>query len=123
MPFINGGEHIDVIEISTGASLGFIIGVLIVTVVTSLLSAKGRAQTYVSAARRHAHEYLDVEPDPAYCDEIFHKLLKEEQQLRKLPEKYRKRIRQEDELMDLLRRAHAVHRERVDAGRCFVAAV
>jgi tellurite resistance protein TerC len=123
VPFINGGEHIDVAEISTGVSLGFIIVVLIITVVASLLSPKGRAQTYASAARRHAREFLEIEPDPAYCDEIFHRLLKEEEQLRKLPEKYRKRIREERELMDLLREAHRVHDERVDAGRCFVAAV
>jgi TerC family integral membrane protein len=123
VPFINGGEHIDVAEISTGASLGFIITVLIITVVASLLSPKGRAQTYVSAARRHAREYVDIEPDPAYCDEIYHKLLKEEAQLRSLPEKYRMQIHEERELMELLRRAHQVHEERVDAGRCFVPAI
>jgi tellurite resistance protein TerC len=123
VPFINGGEHIDVVEISTLASLAFIIVVLIITVVASLLSPKGRAQTYVSAARRHAREFLDVEQDPAYCDEIFHKLLKEEEQLRKLPEKYRRRIREEQELMELLRKAHRVHDERVEAGRCFVPAI
>jgi tellurite resistance protein TerC len=98
--------------------------VLIITVVASLLSPKGRAQTYVSAARRHAREYVDIEPDPAYCDEIYHKLLKEEAQLRSLPEKYRQRIREEHELMELLlRTAHRVHEERVDAGRCFVSAI
>ncbi|HEU4350130.1 MAG TPA: TerC family protein [Actinoplanes sp.] len=123
VPFINGGEHIDVVEISTGASLAFIVLVLIITVVASLLSPRGRAQTSVSAARRHAHEFLEIEQDPAYCDEIFHRLLREEDQLRSLPEKYRKRIREEQELMDLLRRAHAVHEERVNAGRCFVPAI
>jgi tellurite resistance protein TerC len=120
VPFINGGEPIDVVEISTIASLGFIITVLIITVVASLLSPRGRAQTYVSAARRHAHEFLDIDQDPAYCDEVFHRLLREEEQIRRLPEKYRKRIREESELMDLLRKAHEVHEERVNAGRCFV---
>ena len=123
MPFINGGEHIDVVEISTGASLSFIIGVLVVTVVASLLSPKGRAQTYVAAARRHATEFLDIETDPRYCDEIYHKLLDEEAHLKSLPEKYRARIRQQDELMKLLRRAHQVHDERVAAGRCFTVSV
>ncbi len=123
VPFINGGQHIDVAEISTGVSLAVIITVLVITVVASLLSPKGRARTYVSAARRHAREFLDIEPDPAYCDEIYHKLLKEEAQIRRLPEKYRKRIRQEAELMDLLREAHREHEERVEAGRCFVAVV
>jgi tellurite resistance protein TerC len=123
VPFINNGEPVDVIEISTGMSLGFIIVVLIITVVISLLSPKGRAQTYVAAARRHAHEFLDIEQDPAYCDEIYHRLLDEEAHLRSLPEKYRKRIREEDELMDLLRRAHRVHDARVADGRCFVPSV
>jgi tellurite resistance protein TerC len=123
VPFINGGEHIEVAEITTGASLAFIITVLIITVVASLLSPKGRAQTYVSSARRHALQFLEIEPDPAYCDEIFHRLLKEEEQLRELPEKYRRRIREEAELMELLQRAHRAHDERVDAGRCFVPAI
>jgi len=122
VPFINGGEPIDVVEISTIVSLAVIVLVLIVTVVTSLLSPRGRAQTAVSAARRHAHEFLDIEQDPAYCDEVYHRLLHEEAQLKRLPEKYRKRIREEKELMDLLRRAHRVHKERVKAGRCFVPA-
>jgi tellurite resistance protein TerC len=123
VPFINNGEHIDVVEISTGASLAFIIGVLIVTVIASLLSPKGRAQTYVAAARRHATEFLDIETDPRYCDEIYHKLLDEERHLKRLPEKYRARIRQEEELMRLLRRAHEAHEERVSAGSCFSVSV
>ncbi|MEV6629440.1 TerC family protein [Actinoplanes sp. NPDC051470] len=122
VPFINGGEHIDVVEISTGASLGFIVAVLVVTVVASLLSPKGRAQTYVSAARRHAREFLNIEQDPAYCDEIYHKLLTEEENIRQLPPKYRLRVRQEQELMELLHEAHEAHDERVADGRCFVPA-
>jgi tellurite resistance protein TerC len=122
VPFINGGKPIDVVEIGTGLSLSIIIGVLIVTVVASLLSPTGRAQMYVASARRHAKEFLDIETDPAYCDEIFHRLQAEEERLRSLPEKYRARIRQEDELMDLIRRAHTVHEERVADGRCFVPA-
>jgi tellurite resistance protein TerC len=120
VPFINNGEPIEVVEIGTGLSLGIIIGVLIITVVASLLSPKGRAQTYVAAARRHAHEFMDVENDPAYCDVIFHRLLAEEAKLKSLPEKYRARIRAESELVDLLERAHQLHDERVADGRCFV---
>jgi tellurite resistance protein TerC len=123
VPFINDGEPIEVVEIGTGLSLVIIIGVLIVTVAASLLSPKGRAQTYVAAARRHATEFLDIETDPAYCDEIFHRLLDEEAHLKSLPEKYRARIRQEDELMSLIRQAHAVHDQRVADGRCFMPSV
>ena len=40
----------------------------------------------------------------------------EEQIIRGLPEKYRRRIREERELMDLLDRAHSVKEQRVAAG-------
>ncbi|AGL20757.1 TerC family protein [Actinoplanes sp. N902-109] len=119
LPFINGGDHVEVIEISTIASLAFIIGVLFITVVASLLSPRGRAQTYSSAARRHAAEFLDVETDPRYCDEIFHRLLGEVDNIKALPEKYRAELREQDELMSLLERANRVHDERVAAGNCF----
>lgn len=109
VPFVNNGQAVDVIEISTGTSLVVIIGVLVVTVVASLVSPKGRAVNLVSAARRHATEYLTCEIDPAVRENVFRKLLGEEAQLRKLPEKYRARIRQEEQLMELLRRAHAEH--------------
>jgi tellurite resistance protein TerC len=109
VPFINTGQPVNVVEISTGLSLSVIIGVLVVTVVASLTSPKGRAQNLVSAARRHATEYLMCETDPDVREDVFRKLLDEEAQLRKLPEKYRARIREEDRLMTLLRRAHTEH--------------
>jgi tellurite resistance protein TerC len=109
LPFINDGQHVTVAEISTELSLGVILGVLTVTVFASLVSAAGKAQNAVCAARRHAIEYCDVETDPAFREDIFARLLAEEEQLRKLPEKYRVRIREEDKLMDLLRKARAAH--------------
>ncbi len=109
IPFINDGQPVNVVEISTGLSLTVILGVLAVTVLASLLSPKGRAQNAVSNARRHATEYLEIETDRAHREEIFARLLAEEAEIRKLPEKYRARIREEDKLMSLLRRAHAAH--------------
>ncbi|GAA1265304.1 TerC/Alx family metal homeostasis membrane protein [Pseudonocardia aurantiaca] len=109
VPFINEGRPVNVVEISTGLSLIVILGVLVVTVLASVLSPKGRAQNAVSTARRHATEYLDVEKDPRWRESIFTKLLAEEAEIRKLPEKYRARIREEDKLMSLLRKAHAEH--------------
>src|SRR5690606_32784885 len=94
VPFINGGEPVDVVEIDTAASLAVIVGVLVVTVVASL---------------RHATGYLECETDPAVREDLFHRLLAEEAQLRGLPERYRARIRREEQLMALLRRAHAEH--------------
>jgi TerC family integral membrane protein len=109
VPFINGGQSVTVVEISTGLSLSIIIGVLLVTVVASLLSAKGRAQNAVTAARHHALEYVQVEADGARREEIYAKLVAEIDVIKSLPEKYRKRIREEDKLMALLQRARDEH--------------
>jgi tellurite resistance protein TerC len=116
VPFVNGGDPIKVAEIGTGLSLTVIIGVLLITVVVSLLSPKGRAQTYVASARRHADEFLNVAGnDPGYCDEVYHRLLDEEAHIRSLPTKYQLEIREQEELMDVLTRAHRRH----DEGACF----
>jgi tellurite resistance protein TerC len=111
LSFINGGEHVTVIEISTGLSLTVIIGVLVVTVLASIYSPKGKAKNMVSGAKRHATEYVDLnyETGIAEREEIFNKMLREEQELRKLPEKYKRLIRDETEFMDLLKQAHAEH--------------
>jgi tellurite resistance protein TerC len=106
VPFINNGEPVDVAEISTGLSLVVIFGVLVVTVIASLISAWGRAQNVICSARRHATEYLEIENDPGRRDEVFGMLLGEEATLKRLPAKYRARIREEEKLMALLRRAH-----------------
>ncbi|MGU3433411.1 TerC family protein [Actinomycetes bacterium M1A6_2h] len=41
LPFVNGGEHVAVPEISTGVSLSVIMGILIVTTVASLVKTRG----------------------------------------------------------------------------------
>lgn len=112
VPFINNGQPVDVVEISTGLSLSVIIGVLLVTVVASMSSAWGRAQNVIASARRHAIEYVDIETDPARGAEVFAALLAEEATLKQLPEKYRARIREEEKLMTLLKRAHDKHARR-----------
>ena len=111
LPFINDGEHVNVVEISTGTSLSVILGVLVITIVGSLLSPKGKAKTMVSGARRHATTYVDLnyETDIAERERIFEKLVHEEQELKKLPEKYKRLIRNETEFMDLIRQAHVEH--------------
>ncbi|ABK02316.1 tellurite resistance protein TerC [Arthrobacter sp. PvP102] len=113
LPFINGGEHVTVVEISTGLSLTVIIGVLVVTVLASIYSPKGKAKNMVSGAKRHATEYVDLnyETGIAEREEIFNKMVREEAELKKLPEKYKRLIRDETEFMDLLRQAHAEHDE------------
>ncbi len=53
LPFINGGNHVAVPEITTGTSLGVIGGVLLVTVVASLIRTRLRpsAQTDISPGK------------------------------------------------------------------------
>jgi tellurite resistance protein TerC len=111
LPFINDGEHVNVVEVSTGVSLGVILGVLVVTILASIFSPKGKAKNAVSGARRHATEYLDLnyETDMAERDKIFARMCREEAQIRKLPEKYKRLVRNETEFMELLRNAHAEH--------------
>ncbi|MFF1882914.1 TerC family protein [Pseudarthrobacter sp. NPDC058196] len=111
LPFINDGKHVNVVEVSTGVSLGVILGVLLLTILASVFSPKGKAKNAVSGARRHAVEYLDLnyETDMAERDKIFAKMCREEDQIRKLPEKYRRLVRHETEFLELLRSAHDEH--------------
>lgn len=118
VPFINGGEPVKVIEISTWTSLSVIVGVLLVTVVASLLSSKGKATTAIANARRHATAYLDSEytHDPGERERIFRKLLAERDQIMALGPKYRRLVRDEPALRKLLDEAAAKHDEAVDRG-------
>jgi tellurite resistance protein TerC len=109
VPFVNDGQPVPVVEVSTGLSLSVILGVLAVTVVASLASRRGRAQNAVTAARRHATEYLLVQNDPVYREEVFSRLVREIDVIKALPERYRARIRSEEELMALLHRAKDTH--------------
>jgi TerC family integral membrane protein len=118
VPFINDGKPVPVVEISTGTSLGVILGVLLVTVVGSLLSPAGRAQTAITNARRHARSYLDSEytADAAERERIFGLLLAERDQIVALGPKYKQKARDEPELMALLERARDNHDAAVTRG-------
>ena len=116
--FINDGQPVNVVEISTGLSLSVILGVLVVTVVASLFSRKGKAQTAIANAGRHAAAYLDSEytRSAAERERIFGLLLQERDQILSLGPKYRQMVRDEPALMELLERAAAKHDEAVDRG-------
>jgi tellurite resistance protein TerC len=109
VPFINDGNAVPVVEISTGLSLSVILGVLGITVLASLLSPAGRAQNAITNARHHATSYLDTEytADPAERERIFRALLDERDQIIALGPKYRQKVRDEPALMALLERALA----------------
>ncbi|MGE2713754.1 TerC family protein [Mycolicibacterium litorale] len=112
VPFINDGEPVNVAEVSTPVSLGVIIALLLITTVASLVSPKGKVKNSIGNARRHAVSYLNKAyygEDAAEREKAFAKLCREEQQIKEMPAKYRAMIRREEELMDLLRKAHAEH--------------
>lgn len=113
LPFVNGGEPVEVVEISTGLSLAVILGVLVVTVVVSMLSPAGKARTAIANARRHATCYLDMAytHDQSERERVFRLLLAERDQIVALGPKYRQKVRDEPELMDLLTRARDSHEQ------------
>ncbi|MGE2732781.1 TerC family protein [Mycolicibacterium vaccae] len=119
VPFINDGEHVKVVEVSTTMSLVVILGVLTVTVIASLVSPKGKAQNAIANARRHATAYLDSEytKDAGERERIFAALLRERDQILALGPKYRQMVRDEKALTDLLERAAAKHDEAVQRGQ------
>ncbi len=116
LPFINDGHHVAVVEIGTGTSLAVICGILVVTVIASLRSDRGRVDAALVNARRHAIAYLDTDytTDLAERQRIWALLETEEQFLLGLSNRRRARIRRrESELVQLLRDAHAEHARRL----------
>lgn len=112
IPLINGGKPVDVVEFRTDLSLVVIIGVLMVTVVASLVSRSGRAQIAVANARRHAIAYLDSKGtrNTAQRERIFAKLLHDHDQILDLDLQL---ARNEPDLMELLERADAEHAQAI----------
>lgn len=113
VPFINDGQHVPVVEISTGLSLGVIIGVLAITVVASLTSPAGRARTLAANAAMHAREYLRVtyEASPEDREIAFAKMQDEAAKLQSLPNKQRVRIQEDGTLPALIEKAQRLHAE------------
>lgn len=117
LPFINGGEHVPVIDISTEFSLLVIVGTLVVVIVMSLMSPRGKALTLLSDVRRQARLYLDPEAahDNAAREKAYTNLLKAEAKLGGLPPQFESVLYEEQGLFDLLEDAHAERAEQVAA--------
>ncbi|GAA1499231.1 TerC family protein [Paeniglutamicibacter kerguelensis] len=113
LPFINGGEPVPVVEISTALSLSVIIGILLVTVVASLLSKAGKAQNAINNARRHAIDYLDLDytADAAERERIYTLLTREEAQILEMDPKYRNKAKDVDKIREQIAEAHRQHKE------------
>ncbi len=109
LPFVNGGQPLEVYEISTGLSLLVILGVLVVTVVASLLSPAGKAKTVASNAKRGANDYLDTTLDTESREAGYRKLGDAEKKIDTLSDKHRTEIREDEKLTELIARAHAAH--------------
>jgi tellurite resistance protein TerC len=113
LPFINDGNPVPVVEITTGLSLTVIIGVLVVTVVASLMSKAGKAQTAINNARRHALNYIDLSytADPAERERIYGLLVNEERQIEQMEPKYRNKAKDVDKIREQVAEAHRQHAE------------
>lgn len=111
LPFINQGEPVGVIEISTGTSLVVILGILLVTVLVSLHSPKGKAKNAVTALRRDIADYLqaDAPVDAAGREAIYARLVASERRVQALDPQLRQLIRDPGELEASLAAAHRMH--------------
>ncbi|TDD52929.1 TerC family protein [Kribbella antibiotica] len=111
LAFINGGEHIEVVEISTGLSLVVILVVLVLTILASLFSTRGRTQTAMAHIRRDATAYLDSEytDDPGERERIFLRLLRARDHIVALGPKARQQVKNEPELLALCHQVAETH--------------
>lgn len=115
LPFINDGQPVHVVEVTIGFSLTVIVGVLIVTVLASLLSPKGKALATIQKVQTLSEKYLNLPADASEAErtEIQSKLDAEVAKSREIPQKYRDElIESENEYQDLVRRARTAHAER-----------
>ncbi|CBT76741.1 MULTISPECIES: TerC family protein [Glutamicibacter] len=113
LPFVNNGEHVTVIEISTGLSLTVIIGVLVLTVLASLFSKAGKAQTAIGNLRRHASSYTDLTytADEHERERIYRALVEEEAYVKTMEKKYRDKAKDVDKIREEVKEAHRQHDE------------
>ena len=112
LPFVNDGEPVLAVpEITTQLSLSVIVGVLIVTVVVSLLSPRGRALATVNGAGREAQAYIEM----TYADfeqrreARYERMIAHEQAVGALPAKHRDTVMAQKNVRELLADAHRSH--------------
>ncbi|MDB5752632.1 MAG: transporter [Ramlibacter sp.] len=110
--FINDGQPVKVVEISTLQSLVVIIGILVFTVLLSLLSPKGKAKSAVGRLRRALASWQELTaasaPAPAR-EAAYAELVAAETAVRALPEEHRALIDERQTLRERLAQAHAQH--------------
>lgn len=107
--FVNGGENVPVREIPTEISLLVIVCILIVTVVASLASPKGRALRALQNAERFAHRYTELGEDASEQERRAAATLMDSwtQRAESVPQKYREDlIEHKDRYSRIIRTAH-----------------
>jgi tellurite resistance protein TerC len=109
VPFINKGAPVEVIEISTLESLVVILGILVLTVVLSLLSPRGKAKTAVGRLRRRLAAYLELDAQAPAQERatLYASLVEAEAAVKALPADLRARIHERQTLREMLAEAHA----------------
>lgn len=90
LDFINGGEGVPVPEVTTGVSLGVIVGVLALTVAISLLSPRGQSLTLLNKFKRESHLYLssDFSGDAGGREQGYRTLVELAGRVRQAPRKH-----------------------------------
>lgn len=110
--FINNGQPVHVFEIEIHHSLIVIVGVLIITVLASLYSPKGKALGTIHRVQTLSQKYLDL-PSDASTEErakIQSQLDEATAKSREIPQKYRDElIESETDYQDLVARARGEH--------------
>ncbi|MEN1941381.1 TerC family protein [Luteimonas sp. MJ246] len=111
LPFINDGQPVPVIEIGTWTSLVVIVAILLVTVVASLTSAKGKAKVAVSALRQKVADYLSLSPGVALPVRraVFDQLRASQARVDALEPRFKAMVKRPDLLQQDLQRAHQGH--------------
>ncbi|GGC88752.1 tellurium resistance protein [Tersicoccus solisilvae] len=114
LPFINDGEHVKVVEVSTGFSLAVIMGVLVLTVLASLYSPKGRALRIIGGVQTVAQQYVELPQDTpaAEREKLAAKGARLREKMASISPRYRDElVTSEEHFHDLLDRARGKHRE------------
>ena len=99
------------VEISTLQSLLAIVGILVLTVLLSLLSPKGKAKTAIGRLRRRLADWQDLQDGsapPAERQAAYAGLVQAEREVLALPEAYRRELIEERQsLREQIADAHA----------------
>lgn len=111
LPFINNGEHVSVVEVPTSTSLAVIVGVLVITVIASLISPAGKALTIVGDLRRCSEAYLNTRfsDETEERERLWNRIVENESKLGSVEPKYFGGPGELWELEQLLQQAYALH--------------